>query len=130
MNATDSASGQTLTWSASGLPAGLSISSTSGLISGTPTTAGPPAATVTATDTTGASGSTSLSWTVRRSGGGGGNAIVNGGFEAGSLSSWTASAGVLFNNDTGSEPAHSGNWDRAWLDGYGTPSTPTPSRRP
>jgi hypothetical protein len=37
--ATDSASGQTLTYSAAGLPAGLSISSSTGLISGTPTTA-------------------------------------------------------------------------------------------
>ena len=39
IHATDSASGQTLTYRATGLPAGLSISS-SGLISGTPTTAG------------------------------------------------------------------------------------------
>ena len=36
IHATDSASGQTLTYSASGLPAGLSINSSSGLISGTP----------------------------------------------------------------------------------------------
>ena len=40
ISATDSASGQTLTYSATGLPAGLSIISSSGLISGTPTTAG------------------------------------------------------------------------------------------
>ena len=64
MQGADSASGQTLTWSATGLPAGLSISSSSGLISGTPTTAGPSPVTVTATDTTGASGSASFSWTV------------------------------------------------------------------
>ncbi|HEY6791876.1 MAG TPA: malectin domain-containing carbohydrate-binding protein, partial [Trebonia sp.] len=49
--ATDSASGQTLTYSATGLPAGLSISSTSGLISGTPTAAGTGSATVTVKDT-------------------------------------------------------------------------------
>ena len=42
IQATDSASGQTLTYSATGLPAGLSISS-SGLISGTPTAAVPAA---------------------------------------------------------------------------------------
>ena len=40
VHATDSASGQTLTYSAAGLPAGLSINSATGLISGTPTTAG------------------------------------------------------------------------------------------
>ena len=64
IGATDSASGQTLTYSATGLPAGLSINSSSGLISGTPTTAGTTSVTVTATDTTGASGSASFTWTV------------------------------------------------------------------
>jgi hypothetical protein len=65
INATDSASGQTLTYSATGLPAGLSINSSTGLISGTPTTAVTNAAvTVTATDTTGASGSASFTWTI------------------------------------------------------------------
>jgi chitinase len=63
VSGTDSASGQTLTYSATGLPAGLSISS-SGLISGTPTTAATSNVTVTATDTTGASGSASFTWTI------------------------------------------------------------------
>ncbi|HEY3868565.1 MAG TPA: RICIN domain-containing protein [Actinocrinis sp.] len=67
ISASDSASGQTLSFTASGLPAGLSISST-GLVSGTPTTAGTSTVTVTATDTTGASGSTTFSWTVNASG--------------------------------------------------------------
>jgi hypothetical protein len=62
--ASDSASGQTLTYTATGLPAGLSINSTSGLITGTPTTAGTSTVTVTATDTTGATGSTSFTWTI------------------------------------------------------------------
>jgi hypothetical protein len=69
ISATDSGSGQTLTFSATGLPAGLSISS-SGLIAGTPTAAATSTVTVTATDTTGASGSASFSWTVNASGSG------------------------------------------------------------
>jgi hypothetical protein len=67
ITATDSASGQTLAFTATGLPAGLSISS-SGLITGTPTTAGTANVTVTATDTTAASGSASFTWTVTASG--------------------------------------------------------------
>jgi hypothetical protein len=72
IRASDSASGQTLTYSATGLPAGLSINSSTGLISGTPTTAGTSNVTVKATDTTGASGSVAFSWTINSSGGGGG----------------------------------------------------------
>ena len=68
VQASDSASGQALTYSATGLPAGLSVSSTSGLISGTPTTAGTYTVTVTATDGTGAHGSASFGWTVNGSG--------------------------------------------------------------
>ena len=64
VQASDSASGQTLTYSATGLPGGLSINSSSGQISGTPSTAGTGSTTVTATDTTGASGSATFSWTV------------------------------------------------------------------
>jgi hypothetical protein len=64
IQAADSDPGQSLTYSAAGLPAGLSISSATGLISGTPTTAGTFNATVTATDTTGASGSAPVTWTV------------------------------------------------------------------
>jgi Putative Ig domain len=58
---------QTLTYGASGLPAGLSIGSGTGQITGTPTTAATYAVTVTATDGTGASGSASFSWTINPS---------------------------------------------------------------
>ena len=65
IHATDSATGQKLTYSASGLPTGLHIGATNGAISGTPTVVGTYSAKVTATDTTGACGSTSFTWTVR-----------------------------------------------------------------
>ncbi len=79
IGATDSASGQTLTYSATGLPAGLSINSSTGLISGTPTTGGTSTVTVTVTDGTGASGSTMFTWTVGSSSGTGGVDISAGG---------------------------------------------------
>jgi Malectin domain/Putative Ig domain len=79
IHASDSASGQTLTYTATGLPAGLSINSSSGLISGTPTTAGTSTVTVTATDTTGASGSATFTWTVSSGSGSGGVDISAGG---------------------------------------------------
>ncbi|WP_323748142.1 hypothetical protein [Catenulispora rubra] len=122
ISGSDSA-GKSLTYSATGLPAGLSISS-SGAITGTPSTTGSSTVTVTASSGT-ASGSTSFTWTVNSSGGGGGctaaQLLGNPGFETGSASPWATSASVI-NSDTTSEPAHSGNYD-AWLDGYGTTHT-------
>jgi len=76
VRATDTASGQTLAYSASGLPAGLSISSATGLISGTPATAGTSTVTVTATDETSASGSATFTWTITSSGRGGSGACT------------------------------------------------------
>ena len=71
VHASDSASGQTLAYNATGLPAGLSVNSSTGLISGTPTTAGTSTVTVTARDSTGASGSATFTWTISSSSGGG-----------------------------------------------------------
>jgi len=125
MTGTDSQSGQTLTWSATGLPAGLSINSSTGLITGTPTTAATYSPTVKATDTTGAFGTTAFTWTIGGGGGGcSGQKLANPGFESGNTS-WTTTAGVI-DNSTG-EPARSGSW-KAWLDGYGTTHTDTLSQ--
>jgi hypothetical protein len=128
VHATDSASGQTLTYSATGLPAGLSINSSTGVISGTPTTAGTYTTTVTAKDTTGASGSAAFTWTVNTAGGGcmARQLLGNPGFETGSAAPWTATSGVINPNGAG-ESAHSGSW-YAWLDGYGTTHTDTLSQ--
>ena len=125
IHATDSAPGQTLTYGATGLPAGLSINTASGLISGTPTTAGTSSVTVTAKDTTGASGSASFTWTINPVGGGctASQLLGNPGFETGSAAPWTSTAGVINPNGAG-ETSHSGTW-YAWLDGYGTTHTDT-----
>ena len=115
------------TYTATGLPAGLSINSSTGLVSGTPTASGSSSVTVTATDGTNASGSASFTWTVNPASGGCGAAqlLGNPGFETGKAAPWTASSGVI--DSSSAEPAHSGSW-KAWLDGYGTTHTDTLSQ--
>jgi Zn-dependent metalloprotease len=115
-----------LTYAATGLPTGLSISST-GLISGTPTTAGSYSTTVTVTDSTGATGTAAFTWTVSSSGGGSCTStqlLGNQGFESGSTT-WTASSGVITNSS--SQAARTGSY-KAWLDGYGATHTDTLSQ--
>jgi hypothetical protein len=127
--ATDSASGQTLTYGATGLPAGLSISSTTGLISGTPTTAATSTVTVTATDTTGASGSATFSWTISAASGCGAQQLIqNGGFATGSLTPWTASSGVLTAASSSHPSYPSTDPYLAWIDGYSGKHTDTLSQ--
>ncbi len=117
-----------LTYAATGLPAGLSISSSTGAITGTPTTAGTYSSTVTVTDSTGATGTASFTWTVSSSGGGGSctstQLLGNPGFESGATT-WTATSGVI-TTDTG-EAARTGSY-KAWLDGYGSTHTDTLSQ--
>jgi phosphatidylserine/phosphatidylglycerophosphate/cardiolipin synthase-like enzyme len=128
ISASDSASGQSLTYSASGLPAGLSISSSTGLISGTPSASGSNSVTVSASDSTGASGSASFSWTINGSTGGSCTAaqlIGNPSFSTGTAAPWTATSGVIADNSK--EPPYVGSYD-AWINGYDYASTNTLSQ--
>jgi len=125
-----SASGGTApyTWTATGLPTGLSISS-GGLISGTPSAAGTFTVSATAKDTKGVTGSATFTWAISGGGGGGctapGQKLGNPGFESGNTV-WSSTAGVIGQNGP-SEPARTGTWN-AWLDGYGTTHTDTVSQ--
>jgi Zn-dependent metalloprotease len=122
-----SASGGTppYTWTGSGLPPGISVSS-SGTVSGSPTTAGTYSATVTATAASGGSGSATFTFTISGGGGGcSGQRLGNPGFETGTAAPWSASAGVI--DSSASQAPHAGAW-KAWLDGYGTTHTDTLSQ--
>jgi hypothetical protein len=126
VQAIDTATGS-LSYSASGLPTGLSISSSTGVISGTANTAGTYSVTLTGKDSSGPSGSASFTWTVGSGSGSGSGCTAaqllgNPGFETGTAAPWTASSGVIA--DSSKEPPHSGSWD-AWLDGYGKTTTDT-----
>uniref|UniRef100_UPI0006892A53 M4 family metallopeptidase n=1 Tax=Streptomyces sp. NRRL S-350 TaxID=1463902 RepID=UPI0006892A53 len=112
-----------LSYSATGLPAGLVINASTGAITGTPTTAGTSNVTVTVKDSAGKSGTASFTWTVTSGGGGGctpAQLLGNPGFETGSASPWTASSGVVDNSS--GQAAHGGSW-KAWMNGYGSAHT-------
>jgi Zn-dependent metalloprotease len=118
-----SASGGTApySWTATGLPAGLSINASTGTISGTPTAAATSNVTVTATDSAAHSGTASFTWTIGTTGGCSGQKLVNPGFESGNTS-WAATSGVIGQNGSSGEATHGGTWN-AWLDGYGSSHT-------
>jgi hypothetical protein len=114
------------TWSAT-LPAGLSINSSTGVISGTPTTVGTSTATVTVHDAASHTASASFTWAVTAAGScTAAQLLGNPGFETGSAAPWTTTAGVVNENGDG-ETSHTGSW-YAWLDGYGTTHTDTVSQ--
>ncbi|MDA8321268.1 MAG: putative Ig domain-containing protein, partial [Actinomycetota bacterium] len=59
-----SSTGATLTYQAAGLPTGLAIDTSTGLITGTPNTPGTGSVTLTVTDTTGGKGTATFTWTI------------------------------------------------------------------
>ncbi|MFD7660178.1 S8 family peptidase [Actinosynnema sp. NPDC059797] len=116
------------TWSATGLPPGLSLAPATGLISGTPTTAGTYTVTATVTDSAGKTSSVTFTWTITPAGGScsaPGEKVANGGFESGttgwSNATWTIGAW------TGAGAPRSGSRS-AWLSGYGYADTETLSQ--
>jgi hypothetical protein len=121
-----------VTLSTSALPSGVTASfgtnpttSTSTLTFTASSTAPTGTSTITVTGTSGTlSHTTTISLTISSTATAT-QLIVNPGFETGSATPWSLTAGVL-NNST-SEPAHTGAWD-AWMDGYGTTHTDTASQ--
>lgn len=128
VRATDSSSGQHLTYLASNLPGGLTINSSTGLISGKPSKTGTFAVAVTAKDAKGASASTVFSWVIVSSLSCPAKQLLgNPGFEGGNNTApWSTTPAVITQVGNG-EPAHSGQWF-AWLDGLGVPNTDTVSQ--
>ena len=108
---TDSAS-KPLAYTAAGLPAGLAISA-SGLVSGTPTSAGSSTVTVTASSGT-ATGSTSFGWTVSTTGGGGGGGCTG-------LTAWSTTVSYV----PGDHVSYNGHsWLSTWYSTGATPGAP------
>ncbi|HUR02366.1 MAG TPA: M28 family peptidase [Nonomuraea sp.] len=117
--------------SATGQPAGVTVSFTPSSIAapgaGTSTmTMAVASSTATGTYTitvTGTGGTTSHTTTVTLTVSSGSSQLLgNPGFETGTASPWVASSGVVSNS--ASQAPHSGTW-YAWLDGYGTTHTDT-----
>ena len=111
VSGTDSG-GATLAYSATGLPPGAGINK-SGLITGTLTTAGTYDVTVTATDSTGATGSASFTWTE------GGSTPPPPGCNG--LAAWSAGASYV----PGDKVSYAGDaWTSTWYSTGATPGAP------
>ena len=102
IQATD-ADGDTLAYSATGLPAGLAIDAATGRITGTPTTAGTTHVRVRADDGKDGLATAAFTWRI----GAPAEALKNAGFEAGAAS-WTGQTTVITNSTA--RPARTGTW--------------------
>jgi len=124
VTATDSEAGQTFTFSATGLPPGLSINPASGVITGSTVAEGVYDVTVTATDSGGSHGSAAGNWDVL-----GKAAITSPGnltSTAGQLAQISLKVGDTADNASlyyaiaGGPPGAYVNWDSATTDGWRT----------
>ncbi len=114
----------TYTWTATGVPAGLVLNGTTGVISGTPTVAAGYSVKVTATSG-GSSGTATFTWTMARPPCAAGQLLGNAGLESGTAP-WSATLGVVSSNAEAPQ-ARSGT-HYAWFDGYGVRHTDTLSQ--
>ena len=124
VSATDSGAGQTLTFSAAGLPPGLSINHATGVITGSASADGQFDATITATDSGGSQGSEAGQWDVN-----GKAAITSPGnlvTTAGQLAQISLKVGDTADNASlyyaiaGGPPGSYVNWNSATTDGWRT----------
>jgi hypothetical protein len=119
---------EALTYSATGLPTGLSINAASGLITGAPTTAGTSTVTITAKDPAGNPGTAAFKWTVEAAATCAKAQIVaNPGFESGAAP-WNENPAGVIRDATTEQPAHGGT-KIALLGGRGTAGTDTVSQQ-
>ncbi|MFT7868146.1 MULTISPECIES: putative Ig domain-containing protein [Amycolatopsis] len=120
--------GDALTYSATGLPAGLTIGASTGKITGTPTTAGTSSVTVTAKDPAGNSGSATFTWTISAAPADSTRTPVNPAYTVNLTSNtagdtWTGHQSVSFTN--GSSTALPEVYLRLWDNYHGAcPTTP------
>ncbi|MFE2560553.1 M4 family metallopeptidase [Streptomyces sp. NPDC059352] len=107
-----------LTYTATGLPAGLSLNASTGKITGSPTTAGTTTVTLTVTDSTGALDIVSFSWLTWTLGTCTTTQLFgNPGFESGNTVWTTTGSSYQISNDNSWLPARTGTW-KALLGGH------------
>lgn len=117
--------GATLSYAATALPAGLTLDSSTGAITGTPTTDGSSVVTLTAEDSTGAIDVVSFSWLVYTPGNCATTQLLdNAGFESGPKAWKAGSNASLITADNAWLPARTGSW-KALLGGHGSSAADT-----
>ncbi|MFI5579274.1 M4 family metallopeptidase [Streptomyces sp. NPDC051822] len=125
VQAVTSNAGASLTYTATGLPAGLTLNTATGKITGTPTTDANSTATLTVKDSTGAHDVVSFSWLVYTPGNCTTTQLLgNPGFESGKTVWKTSGAQYTISDDNSWLPARTGSW-KALLGGHGTTATDT-----